>query len=603
MKQFFISVVGKLWVTIILLSTIGLTIIVLLLIQIFIQSNLKDNKQLLQQTTTQIVQMVDKHYDNKAIQTQALDMLPKNMNALIVFPDEKELFHSANEHALSTKMLEKLREEIKGNSNKTNFQKIELQDEQRGEKISLYVSSASFESPNGKSKGDIYVFKSNQDIYKSVVTMSQTVAVFYFLSIIAVTVFALFLSTRIAAPIRAMRNAASQIASGDFDIKVQIVSNDEIADLGRSFNRMGRDLKANIQTIEAEKDQLSGLLGAMADGVIRFSREGKMMLKNPPADIFLSKWQASTDNLDKSAIPPVLADAIQEALASQSTQEVEIDIDNYSYAAVLTLIRDESGELNVIVITRDYTELKRMIKMRIDFISNVSHELKTPLSMMTGYSEAIIDGVAESKEEIIEFSTIINEEANRLARLVNDLLDVTRMESGFVDLNLNFQELRPLVEKVLYNYENFAMEHKVEMISEFETTDFVYNFDADRMHQVFVNLISNALRYASDLEHGGQVTIKQYVTDYFVVLDIIDNGPGITAEDLPYVFDRFYKADKARKRHKTVGTGIGLAIVKSIIEAHNGRISVLSNYGEGTTFRIELPLLAKSTLTIDKGEK
>lgn len=414
------------------------------------------------------------------------------------------------------------------------------------------------------------------------------------------TVFALFLSTRIAAPIRAMRNAASQIASGDFDIKVQIVSNDEIADLGRSFNRMGRDLKANIQTIEAEKDQLSGLLGAMADGVIRFSREGKMMLKNPPADIFLSKWQASTDNLDKSAIPPVLADAIQEALASQSTQEVEIDIDNYSYAAVLTLIRDESGELNVIVITRDYTELKRMIKMRIDFISNVSHELKTPLSMMTGYSEAIIDGVAESKEEIIEFSTIINEEANRLARLVNDLLDVTRMESGFVDLNLNFQELRPLVEKVLYNYENFAMEHKVEMISEFETADFVYNFDADRMHQVFVNLISNALRYASDLEHGGQVTIKQYVTDYFVVLDIIDNGPGITAEDLPYVFDRFYKADKARKRHKTVGTGIGLAIVKSIIEAHNGRISVLSNYGEGTTFRIELPLLAKSTLTIDK---
>ena len=123
------------------------------------------------------------------------------------------------------------------------------------------------------------------------------------------------------------------------------------------------------------------------------------------------------------------------------------------------------------------------------------------------------------------------------------------------------------------------------------------------MHQVFVNLISNALRYASDLEHGGQVTIKQYVTDYFVVLDIIDNGPGITAEDLPYVFDRFYKADKARKRHKTVGTGIGLAIVKSIIEAHDGRISVLSNYGEGTTFRIELPLLAKSTLTIDKGEK
>lgn len=607
MKQFFISVVGKLWVTIILLSTIGLTIIVVLLIQIFTTSNLKDNKELLEQTATKVVQMVKQNYTSDTIQEQSLEMLPKNMNVMITYPTNKELYRSSDQHYLTAEMRQTLENEgkriIATSDNGDNFKKVAIENTADDEKLVLYVSAASYNVKGIPGKGYVYVFKSNEDIYKSMVTMTKTVTIFYFLSIIAVTVFALFLSTRIAAPIRSMRNAASQIAYGDFDIQVPIVSNDEIADLGRSFNRMGRILKANIQTIEAEKDQLSGLLGAMADGVLRFTRDGQIILKNPPADIFLSKWQSSLANENESLVPPILDASVREAFVTQTTQEVEIDIDKYSYAVVLTLILDESGEINVIAITRDYTELKRMINMRTDFISNVSHELKTPLSMMTGYSEAIIDGVAESTADVIEFSTIINEEANRLARLVNDLLDVTRMESGFIDLNLKFQEIHPVVDKVLRQYESYATEHQVTMVADFETVDFVYNYDADRMQQVFVNLISNALRYASGQSEGGRVTIKQYVTDYFLVFDIVDNGPGITAEDLPYVFNRFYKADKARKRHKTVGTGIGLAIVKSIIEAHNGRISVLSEYGEGTTFRIEMPLVSKSTLTIGKGDK
>lgn len=230
--------------------------------------------------------------------------------------------------------------------------------------------------------------------------------------------------------------------------------------------------------------------------------------------------------------------------------------------------------------------------MKSDFVNNVSHELRTPISMLQGYSEAIIDGVAQSDEEVREFAQIIYDESLRIGRLVNDMLDLARMEAGFNQMDNQKLLLAPLLRKVISNFDVLAKENFVELGLELETPDLEYSYDPDRMEQVLINLIMNAIRHTGKEGYDGKVILKQTidVARSNLVITVSDNGSGIAEEDIPYLFERFYKVDKARKRGKAVGTGIGLAIVKNIVEAHNGKISVESELGKGSDFIITLPL-------------
>src|SRR5699024_1134279 len=240
-----------------------------------------------------------------------------------------------------------------------------------------------------------------------------------------------------------------------------------------------------------------------------------------------------------------------------------------------------------VAVIRDMTEERQLDKLRKDFIANVSHELRTPIALLQGYSEAIVDDIAESKEEKNELAQIIHEESLRMSRLVNELLDIGRMEAGHIELNKETIEVEPFIDRIFRKFtgvsEDTNIKFRLTKCIEKETTE----LDVDRIEQVFTNLIDNAFNHTRE---GGQIHVIVHSKPDSLYVEVEDNGSGIPEEDLSFIFERFYKADKSRTRSdKKKGTGLGLDIAKHIIAAHNGVISVKSKLNEGTTFSFKIP--------------
>ncbi len=254
---------------------------------------------------------------------------------------------------------------------------------------------------------------------------------------------------------------------------------------------------------------------------------------------------------------------------------------------LVTPLYDESHVRGCVAVIRDMTEERRLDKLRKDFIANVSHELRTPISMLQGYSEAIVDDIAETKEDKNELAKIIYEESLRMGRLVNELLDLARMEAGQIQLHVESVAVQAFVERIVHKFQGLAQESEVELSLSLDMHEQIGEMDADRIEQVLTNLIDNALRHSVK---GGKVEVHALSNSDFLHVEVEDNGSGIPEEDLPFVFERFYKADKSRVKKEKQGTGLGLAIARNIIEAHHGKIQVRSKLDIGTTFSFEIPM-------------
>ncbi|EMG29108.1 hypothetical protein LFLEISCH_02016 [Listeria fleischmannii subsp. fleischmannii LU2006-1] len=469
--------------------------------------------------------------------------------------------------------------------------KYDFKENDTNSPVQLYVKK--FELDSGE-KGVLYIYKSFRDIL-SVTKQATRTLVFAGLGAILITSLLSFVfSSRMAFPLREMKKIAVAVSRGNFDNRVPSYTHDEIGDLGIAFNNMAQQLKYNISALRQEKEQLSNILVGMADGVIKFNIDKTIILSNPPAEEFLHNWFFSNENSEKVLIPSKLEDMLDEILKTRDEQVGEITFGDQTYVAILTLLYNGENVRSIVAVIRDMTEEKRLEKMKSDFVSNISHELRTPISMLQGYSEAIIDGVAQTDEEVREFAQIIYEESLRIGRLVNDMLDLARMEAGFTQLDKQEMKLAPFISKVVSNFEVLAKENFVELNLEIDDNNLMYTFDVDRLEQVLINLIMNAIRHTGREGYHGVVTVKEhadYVNGQLLII-VSDNGSGIPEADIPYLFERFYKADKARTRGKA-GTGIGLAIVKNIIEAHHGNITVESTVGVGSSFIISLPLKEK----------
>ncbi|HZG82715.1 MAG TPA: ATP-binding protein, partial [Brevibacillus sp.] len=262
----------------------------------------------------------------------------------------------------------------------------------------------------------------------------------------------------------------------------------------------------------------------------------------------------------------------------------DIPVQGRIWSLVMVPLMDKEQIRGAVAVIRDMTRERKLDKMRNDFVANVSHELRTPLSMLQGYSEAIVDDMVATPEEHKELAQIIYDESVRMTKLVNELLSLARMEAGHVELFKERIELRPYLERIHRKFNNLAREQDISLSLEVTTPHQYADFDPDRMEQVLTNLIDNALRHTPS---HGSVMIRAR-GEKVLWLEISDTGSGIPQEDLPFVFERFYKADKARTRGRAGGTGLGLAIAKNIIDAHGGTISVQSKLGEGTTFTISI---------------
>lgn len=325
----------------------------------------------------------------------------------------------------------------------------------------------------------------------------------------------------------------------------------------------------------------------MTDAVITFNRDRTILVSNPPAERLLQKWFVAKGAQSTKPIPAEIYHMLDHVLDFEDKIEEEIEMDGSYYSIAISPLY--SGELvrGAVAVIRDQTEQHRLEKLRSDFIANVSHELRTPIAMLQGYSEAILDGVVIDEDERNEMIKIIYDESQRMGRLVTDLLDLARMESGHMRLYKNLIPLVPVLERMTQKFAQVAKEKHVDLrfITNIEE-DVVINIDEDRIEQVLTNLVDNALRHTPV---DGAVTVSATYEKSYAKIEVRDTGIGIPKDDLPYVFERFYKADKARTRSKG-GTGLGLAIARNIVEAHNGNIAVTSVEKEGTAFTFYLPL-------------
>lgn len=412
------------------------------------------------------------------------------------------------------------------------------------------------------------------------------------LALFMITVFIVFttlLSRRISPPLKQIKKSTRQMIDGEFNIKLPMDTHDEIGELAMSFNRMSRQLGNQFSTLLQEKEILFSIIRSMKDGVMTMNLDGDIIISNKEADYFIADFHYEKNSSNIKRLPDEFNQFFQSVIEQGSSQSFETNIQGRDWDIIITPLYRKTIIQGAVAIVRDVTEQRQLDQLRETFIANVSHELRTPISLLQGYSEAIIDEVAETVEEQRQLALVIHDESQRMGRLVNELLDLTRLKSGHLDLNLANHSIGVFIDKVVKKFTNPLKENKLLFsyhISE-DITEVL--FDYDRMEQVFTNLIDNAIKHTYE---NGKITLNIFKEKNQIVFILSDTGTGIPKEDLPFIFERFYMADKARSKVNKVkkGTGLGLAIAKQIIEAHRGTIGVQSKHGEGTSFKLTLPI-------------
>jgi two-component system sensor histidine kinase ResE len=591
MMWFWRSVVGKLWFTILLLVSCVLFILTILLLKFFENYHVQEAEQELTQLATKVAEVMEEYRDEKLARSIAWTLVGDMSKAVIIADDHHYWYSSTNAQLrnLPLSLIQKDKDlktvftEQKKVKKKTYLPNVQAGADRYGE---LLIVGVPLKTADGK-HGAVFIYQSLKVVEDTTKQTTKFIFLAAFIAIVLTTVFAFFLSTRITAPLRKMRQAAFEVARGKFDTKVPILTHDEIGELAMAFNQMGRRLQFNINALNQEKEQLASILSSMADGVITFNRDGEILITNPPAERFLQAWYFEQGNEGEAMapLPPQVKELFARVVSEEKEQMAEVALQGRTWVILMTPLYNQTAVRGAVAVLRDMTEERRLDKLRKDFIANVSHELRTPIAMLQGYSEAIIDDIAATDEEKKEMAKVIYDESLRMGRLVNDLLDLARMEAGHMTLNYETVEIGPYIERIIRKFQGLAKEKQIHLSAELKDEIVQLTIDPDRIEQVLTNLIDNAIRHTDE---NGMVKVIVERSGDGVTIHVQDSGSGIPEEDLPFVFERFYKADKARTRGRS-GTGLGLAIAKNIVEAHKGTISVHSKLHEGTTFTFYLP--------------
>lgn len=411
-----------------------------------------------------------------------------------------------------------------------------------------------------------------------------------------------YLKRNVSEPINAMTNIAFDYARDDFSRQLPVAGRDDLSELAMAMNKMGHSLETNRKAIRQEKELLSHIMHNIDTGVLYYDPDKTLLLSNPAGDLFLTQYHVEKDNFSSQEEYEDVDEKIDKVIQEKKTLQFDIEMEEFYYiVTILPLIEEDSSEIRgILMSTQDLTSEHRLDKMRVDFINNISHELRTPLVMVQGYSEAILDDVAETIDEKKEMASIIRDESQRMNRMVNEMLDLSRMEAGFIELQKEVVNLSVYFKKLISRFEKMAKEKEVKLDIIMPQEELELLMDRDKMDQVFVNLMNNAIRHTGMTTKDEKiVTIRVFEDELLneIIMEVSDNGTGIPKEDLPYIFDRFFKADKSRKNHShnATGTGIGLSLVQNIIETHKGYIEVESEAGEGAAFVIHLPYVLKES--------
>jgi two-component system sensor histidine kinase VicK len=459
----------------------------------------------------------------------------------------------------------------------------------------VYINVQPIQNSTGDSVlGAIYV---KSDISQQYNRVQDIATIFYSASFVAgliAVVVALLFARSITKPIKEMEKQAFKIAYGDYSSKIKVVGEDELSELGTTFNLLSNRIERTQDTMESEQNKLNNVLTYMTDGVIATDRRGKVVLINQPA---LDQLNMERSDVIGTSILQLFELEKEYTMRDLLENRPEIVIDRVdanedfiSLKSDFALLRRESGFISgLVAVLHDVTEQEKNERERRNFVSNVSHELRTPLTSVKSYLEALQDGAWRDQKIAPEFIDVSLEETNRMIRMINDLLNLSRMDDGNVHLDLEIVNFVNLVEFALNRFDqmmnNDSDLKKYIIERDFQLETAWVEVDTDKMTQVIDNVMNNAIKYSPD---GGVITVRLKTVQHQVILSVTDEGMGIPRKDLGKIFDRFYRVDKARAR-KQGGTGLGLAIAREVMKAHRGYIWAKSQEGEGSTFTLVLP--------------
>ncbi len=411
------------------------------------------------------------------------------------------------------------------------------------------------------------------------------------LALVITVVLGFMVARSITEPINDVTKTVEKMSQGDFSASIAVKSDDEIGQLAEMFNLMQQKLDQTIAEINNEKNKLGTILEYMADGLIAIDLDGNVLQVNPTARHILGiPSDIPSESLKYSEIlghfsADMELNALKDACRDGSGESL-LRGDEYTYAVRFDRFKDENGEdVGIIIIMQDMTERQRLEDMQTDFVANVSHELKTPLTNIKSYTETLLDGALDDPDTARNFLQIVDSEADRMNRLVKDLLQLSRMDHGQDPLFLKESNVISLVNMAIMKMELSARQKGLEIRSLYDIEgDIRAMMDRDRMEQVLLNVLSNAIKYTNE----GYVSIDVKEQSGQIKIIVSDTGIGIPEASLSRIFERFYRVDKARSRSMG-GTGLGLAITKQIVEEHKGSIEAESSEGKGTTVVISLP--------------
>ena len=436
--------------------------------------------------------------------------------------------------------------------------------------------------------GALYVKSNIEKVFKQMYEINRILAVGTAVSLAITVILGIFIAQTMTRPISDMRRQAQEMAKGNFSRKVRVYGNDELGQLAVAFNHLTNRLQESQASTEGERRKLASVLANMTDGVISTDRKGRVVLINDSALRMLKVNEEFVLNRPITSILRLEQDYTFEELA-QLKESLPLDFSTaerpYILRATFSVTQKETGFVNgVIVVLHDNTEQEKIDMERREFVSNVSHELRTPLTTMRSYLEALADGAWKNEEIAPSFLHVTQTETERMIRLVEDLLKLSRMDSQDYDLNTEWVEFNSFFNFIIDRFE-LSKSQDVHFRRLLPTTELFVEIDTDKMTQVIDNIISNALKYSPN---GGDIYFTISVLDKYIKVMISDDGMGIPFENVNRIFDRFYRADRARSRAMG-GTGLGLAIAREMIEAHDGEIWAESEEGKGTTIFFTLP--------------
>ncbi|MBQ7266007.1 MAG: HAMP domain-containing protein [Firmicutes bacterium] len=449
------------------------------------------------------------------------------------------------------------------------------------------VRMLSYAYPISDDKGNVeyvvFVTMNAEQLYSSLAKTVQTLVASMVVALLFTAVLGVLFASTITAPIALLTKKAKLMAKGRLEQKVPVKGNDEIGQLTKSFNIMARELAKSVTEMEEQRNKLEIVLMNMTDGVMAFDERGKLIHINRAAydlididEVNISlKWLLEKLGIDLTGIA-----------TNTIFEKVLENIDNGKYVSAAFIPYALKNKMSgIIVVLHDITKHRQLDNMRQEFVANVSHEIGTPLTTIKGYAELLLDGAIEDESVAKDFLKEINEAADRMRLLRDDLLDLSRFDMNVNKLNKEEVDLVEITKGCVRQNKIVAEKKKQKIVFEPPEKEMIIYADVGRVNQVITNIMSNAMKYSDE---GTQITLKleEKITTYD--LSVIDRGIGMPEEAVERIFDRFYRVDKARSRAMG-GNGLGLAIAKEIMTGHNGAIDVYSELDKGTTMVLRFP--------------